>query len=337
MRGLIFTGNGRSQLEEFPDPVPGPGDAVVEIRASGLCGSDIRRYLGPDRSDTIIGHEPSGVVVGLGAGQPPGLAVGDRVIVHHYAGCGVCEMCAQGYEQACSTGHVTYGKTGHGSHADYMVVPARQLVHLPEELSFEEGAAISCGTGTAWSGLKKMNVSGADTVAVFGQGPVGLSGTIAAKAMGARVIAVDVVPERLALASRLGADHIVHGGETDPVEAILDITGGSGVAASLETSGHPAARSQVLRSLRMFGRSCYVGVGEPATIDFNFDVIRKSATIYGSWTFTRAEMIEIARFVVETKVALADMITHRFSLDEAPQAYQLFAAATTGKCMIVED
>lgn len=132
-----------------------------------------------------------------------------------------------------------------------------------------------CGTGTAWNGLNQVGVSGQDTVVVFGQGPVGLSGTLSAKAMGAKVIAVDVVPERLNLARRLGADQVLNSRETDPVSAIRDLTGGAGASASLETSGNPAARQQVLECLAPFGRCCDVGVGEPAEIDFNRDVIFK--------------------------------------------------------------
>lgn len=335
MRGLIFTGNRESELREFPDPQAGPGEAVVRIRASGVCGSDLHRYRGTEECPMIIGHEPCGVVAELGPGHPRGIKVGDRVMVHHYAGCGVCEICAMGFEQACPTGHITYGTTGHGAHADAMVVPTRTLVHLPDELSIEEGAAISCGTGTAWSGLRKMDVTGGDMVAVFGQGPVGLSGTLCAKAMGAEVIAVDVLPERLALARDLGADHVVDATDTDPVEAIRDLTGGHGASATLETSGNPLARSQVLQALRLFGRACYVGRGEPATIDITFDLIRRSATAYGSWTFTKSEMIEIARFMVETKVPLQDLITTRHSLDQAPAAYKAFESGAPGKSVIV--
>lgn len=182
-----------------------------------------------------------------------------------------------------------------------------------------------------------MNVSGVDTVAVFGQGPVGLSGTISAVAMGARVIAVDIVPERLVLARRLGADHVIDSRETDPVKAIGDLTNGQGVSATLETSRSELARAQGLQSLRMFGRCAYVGVGKPTTIDINTDVIRKSATIFGSWTFSKTEMIAIARFTVEARVQLRDIITHRYSLDQAPEAYRAFAAGATGKCMIVPE
>lgn len=335
MRGLIFTGNREAELREFPDPHAGPGEAVIRIRASGLCGSDLHRYRGTEPSPNIIGHEPCGEVAELGPGAPGGLRVGDRVMVHHYAGCGMCEVCAMGFEQACPSGHITYGTTGHGAHADFMVVPTRTLARLPDELSFEEGAAITCGTGTAWNGLRKMAVAGGDTVAVFGQGPVGLSGTLCAKAMGARVIAVDVLPERLELAKRLGADAAIDATSIDAVEAIRELTDGAGASATLETSGHPKARSQVLQALRLFGKACYVGRGEPATIDVTVDLIRRSVTAYGSWTFTKAEMIESARFMVDTKMPLGELITARYPLDEAPEAYRLFESGAPGKSVIV--
>lgn len=335
MRGAVFTGNRQLELRTFPDPRPGPGEAVVQVRASGLCGSDLHAYRGSNALQTISGHEPCGVIAELGQGAPAGLKVGDRVMVHHYAGCGLCEICAMGFEQACPNGRVTYGGgTGHGANADAMLVPSRTLVPLPDELTFEEGAAIACGTGTAWCGLKKMNVAGGDTVAIFGQGPVGLSGTASAVAMGARVIAVDVIPERLALARKLGADAVIDAGAGGVVGAIRDLTGGRGASAALETSGNAAAREQSLEALKLFGRACFVGIGGPAAIDFNRDVIFKVVTIYGSWTFSKAELIAIARFMVEMKVPIDRLITHHFTLDQAAEAFRIFDAGATGKCMI---
>ena len=166
---------------------------------------------------------------------------------------------------------------------------------------------------------------------------MGLSGTHSAKAMGAQVIAVDIVPERLALAKELGADHIINSQEADPVAGIQELTGGMGATAALETSGNSTARSQILQCLRPFARCCYVGIGGPASIDFNQDVIHKVATIYGSWTFSKSELIEIARFMVEVEVPLKKLVTHRFSLDQAVEAYRIFDGATTGKCVFLMD
>ncbi len=336
MRGVVFTGSRTLEVRSFPDPHAGPGEAVVKVRASGLCGSDLHRYRSEDPGNKITGHEPCGVIEDLGLGAPAGLKLQDRVMVHHYAGCGVCEACAAGYEQLCPQGRLTYGGgTGHGANADFILVPSRTLVPLPQELSFEEGAALSCGTGTAWNGLRKMNVSGQDTIAIFGQGPVGLSGTICAKAMGARVIGVDVASERLALSRDLGADHVIDSRQVNPVEAIRELTRGSGVSAALETSGNATARSQILEALGRFGRCCYLGMGSPATIDIGRDLIYKIATIYGSWTFSKSELIQSSRFIVEAKVPLKKLITDRYSLDEADEAFRTFDSGTTGKCVFV--
>src|SRR6185312_11906126 len=194
MRGVVFTGNRQLELREFPDPTPGPGEVVLEIKASGMCGSDLKFYR-------AAGNEAASL--GLGGS-------GKRVMNHHYAGCGRCKHCRVGWSQLCASGITVFGVTGDGAHARYMKVPARTNVPLPDELTFEEGAAVSCGTGTAYGALKRIDVSGRDTLAVFGQGPVGLSATMLGAAMGARVIAVDIAPERLALAKEFGADEVVN-------------------------------------------------------------------------------------------------------------------------------
>ena len=177
MQGVLFAGSRTVELSEFPEPRPGPGQVVVKIMASGICGSDLRPYRSERRSQFITGHEPCGVVHAVGEGVPPEQArVGDRVIVHHYSGCGTCKHCRVGYTQMCLHGHVVYGFSGHGGNAPYMLCQPLMLVPLPDELSFADGAAVACGTGTAYMALKRLDVSGRDTLAIYGQGPVGLSG-----------------------------------------------------------------------------------------------------------------------------------------------------------------
>src|SRR5262245_41130076 len=166
--------------------------------------------LGELKDPFIAGHEPCGVVVARGPGVSAREAPdGQRVMDHHYAGCGTCPHCRVGWSQLCRSGITVYGVTAHGGHADYLKVPSRTLVPLPEELSFAEGAAVACGTGTAYGALRRMRIAGGDTLAVFGQGPVGLSATLLGRAMGARVIAVETTAERLKLAKDFGADSVV--------------------------------------------------------------------------------------------------------------------------------
>ncbi len=342
MRGVVFLGERRLELQDFPDPTPGPGEVVLEIKASGMCGSDLKFYrikggaqalgLGGDGSPVIGGHEPCGVVAAVGSGVDPAEAkVGDRVMDHHYLGCGTCAHCMDGWSQLCPEGFLVFGATALGAHAPYMKVPARTLVALPEELSFATGAAISCGTGTAFGALRRLGLAAGDTIAIFGQGPVGLSATQLASAMGARVIALDIGPERLARARGFGAEHSIDPGPDDPIAAIKDLTGGAGADLTLECSGAPEARVAAVRSLRTWGRACYVGEGGEVTLEVSKDVIRRQLTLLGSWTFSKNGQADCARYVVENDIDVERLFTHRFKLDQAEAAYRLFDRQTTGK------
>jgi threonine dehydrogenase-like Zn-dependent dehydrogenase len=250
---------------------------------------------------------------------------------HHYAGCGRCKHCRVGWSQLCPSGITVFGVTGDGAHARYMKVPARTNVPLPDELSFEEGAAVSCGTGTAYGALKRLDVSGRDTLAVFGQGPVGLSATMLGVAMGARVIAVDIAGERLALARELGADAVVNSRETDPVKAIRDLTHGEGAEATMDCTGLPEPRVAAVKSAATWGRMCFVGEGGATTFDISSDLIRKQLTLVASWTFSAMGQWECARFVADRKIPLGRLLTEHFSLGQAAEAYKRFDTQTTGK------
>ncbi len=345
MQGVVFLGDRKLAQMTFDDPTPGPGEAVLEMKASGMCGSDLKFYRAPADSGgpaalglgelsgpVIAGHEPCGVVAALGpGGEDTDVETGDRVMVHHYKGCGHCVHCGTGWSQLCQGGPVVYGATGHGGHAKYMLAPISALVPLPDSLSFATGAAISCGTGTAWGALGRLELSGRDTIAIFGQGPVGLSATQLAIAMGARVIALDVGGERRALARDMGADSVVDPAADDPVEAIRQLTGGDGADMALDCSGVAAAREAAVRATRIWGKVCFVGEGGGVTLDVSRDVLRKQLTIIGSWTFSRFGQAECARFVAERGIAVDALFSHRYGLDQAEEAYRLFDTQTTGK------
>jgi threonine dehydrogenase-like Zn-dependent dehydrogenase len=351
MKGVVFTGKRKVELREFPDPVPGDEEVVLEIKASGMCGSDLHVYrsegggpamaaalgLGGEGVAVIAGHEPCGVVVARGRNVPEKKApIGARVMQHHYSGCGLCPDCNEGWSQLCKKGAMTvYGVTGNGAHARYMKAPAHTLIPLPDQLSFEEGAAISCGTGTAWGALRRMNMAGGGTLAVFGQGPVGLSATMLGKAMGMRVIGLDISDERLALARECGASELVNSGVREPVAALKELTRGAGVDYALECSSAPAARTAAVRATRTWGTVCYVGEGGNVTLEVSPDMLRRQLTLMGSWTFSKIGQDACARFIAEHRIPLGTLITHRFKLDEADAAYRQFDKQTMGKGMIL--
>jgi 2-desacetyl-2-hydroxyethyl bacteriochlorophyllide A dehydrogenase len=345
MKGVVFTGDRRVEFREFPDPTPGPGEVVLEIKASGMCGSDLKFYraaegeaakiLGIGETGAVIaGHEPCGIVVAVGQGVSPRQArIGQRVMVHHYRGCGVCPHCSTGWMQLCDDGVAeVYGVTGHGAHAAYMKCPARTLVPLPDALSFETGAAIACGTGTAWGALKRLALMSDQTLAVFGQGPVGLSATQLAAAMGARVIALDVSEERLERAKAFGADVVINPKTTkDVVGAIKAVTKGLGAHATLDASSSPLARQQAVQSVRTWGKACFVGEGDTVTLNVSPDILRRQVTIIGSWTFSTIGQGECAAFIADRRIDVDQLFTHRWGLQDADAAYRLFDQQTSGK------
>jgi threonine dehydrogenase-like Zn-dependent dehydrogenase len=348
MKGVVFKGERKLEILDFPDPTPGPGEVVLEIKASGMCGSDLKFYravggaaslgLGKVSGPLIAGHEPCGVVAAVGPGVPENQAkVGMRAMQHHYRGCGVCEHCSTGWMQLCVEGvKEVYGATGHGAHARYMKCPARTLVPLPDELSFEAGAAISCGTGTAWGALHRLDLTGDQTIAVFGQGPVGLSATLLASEMGARVIALDTGEERLARAKEFGADVLINPAKTENVvQAIRDLTHGRGAHASLDASSSPTARAQAVKCVRTWGKACFVGEGDIVTLDVSNDLLRRQVTLIGSWTFSTVGQADCARYVADRGIVLDRLFTHRWKLEQAEEAYRLFDRQTSGKGVIL--
>lgn len=313
-----------------------------------MCGSDLKLYRntwtsgavsgGIKRSDVpvISGHEPCGVVVAIGSAVAANEAfIGQRVMDHHYEGCGTCKHCSAGWQQMCLDGAIVFGSGGNGGHANYMKVPVSTLVPLPDALSFEVGAAISCGTGTAYGALKRLSLHGEETIAIFGQGPVGLSATQLAKAMGARVIALDVSPERCALAREFGADEVINPGTNDPVEAIRELTHGEGAHKTMDCSSAPQARRAAVQATRSWGTACYVGEGGEVTLEVSPDMLRRQITLMASWTFSKNIQAECAEFVADRNIDVAKLFTHRWTLDQADEAYKLFDKQSDGKGVIL--
>jgi len=306
MKGVVFLGDRKLELREFPDPTPGPRDVILEIKASGMCGSDLHNYRAP--------AQPAGVVTG-GIKRQAGMIAGHEP-------CGIVAA-------------VVYGSGGHGGHARYMKVPVSTLVRLPDALSFVTGAAISCGTGTAWGALKRINLQGGETIAIFGQGPVGLSATQFAVAMGARVIAIDIAAERRELAQKFGAHEVIDPKSGDVVAAIRDLTHGEGAHKTLDASSAPEARAAAVRAVRSWGTACFVGERGQVTLDVSPDLLRRQVTLVGSWTFSKQGQAECAEFVADHGVDVEKLFTHRWKLEQAEEAYKLFDTQTTGKAVIV--
>jgi threonine dehydrogenase-like Zn-dependent dehydrogenase len=344
MQGVVLPGNRRVEIRSFPVPEPGHGQALIRMKASSLCGSDLRAIYrpvdqgsGPEAYRGVIaGHEPCGIVEQVGPGVTR-FRPGDRVVVYHIAGCGLCADCRGGWQISCSCPErAAYGWQRDGGHADYLLAEERTLVALPDELSYLDGSMVACGMGTAFAACLRAGVSGRDTVLVTGLGPVGLGVALLCQALGARVVGVDTMPERRTLAKDLHVGEVVSAETADELTAQLrTLTDGHGFEVGVDCSGNAAARHLCLELAREWGRVVYVGEGGTVAFAPSPLLIHKQLTLYGSWVCSVPQMEDLVEHLVRWKLHPDALVTHRFTLDQAREAYELFDGGQTGKVAIV--
>jgi threonine dehydrogenase-like Zn-dependent dehydrogenase len=345
MRAAFLPGSDKVELRTVPVSRPAHGEALLRVKASTICGSDIRciyhEHLGkgPERYQGVIaGHEPSGQIVEVGPGCRR-FGVGDRVIVYHISGCGVCNDCRRGYMISCTSQYRrAYGWQRDGGMADYMIAEEKDLIALPDELSYADGAQVACGFGTVYEATEKIGVNGNHSVLIAGLGPVGMAAAALCRKLGAQVIiGIDVVAERLELARSLSLCDLVLRSGPDNVAEIRNLTGNYGVERAFDCSGNAAARVTAIRATRKWGKVAFVGEG--GTVEFNPspDIIHDQKTICGSWVTTTWLMEELVERLVRWNLHPADIITHRFALEEAADAYALMASGKCGKVAVCSD
>lgn len=348
MRGVVFTGDGKLELMEFPDPVAGPGEVVLRIDASGICGSDLHTYrrksvpgayqsVNPAETRAIIaGHEPVGTVVSRGKDVGDDVArIGMRAICFHYSGCGHCIFCTMERPQLCAS-MLGYGGNAHGGHAEYMVVPAKTLIALPDELSPSVGACLACGAGTAYGAIKRLPAVEGQTLLIVGLGPVGASAVMFGAAMGARVIAADIDRGRREMALEYGADSSIDSSDPNTLDMLRETTGGYGVDGAIETSGSTPGRNVALSATRLEGSAVFVGLGGGDwQLPFDRDVVLAPRAVIGSRTFSKPELAESVRVTLERNVPLQSLVTAEYPIASAQQAYDEFAQGGIGKYVLV--
>jgi propanol-preferring alcohol dehydrogenase len=341
MKAVLFPGDRQVEVVERPTPRVGPGEALIRMRASAICRSDMSLYYGTpivggeatSTGQIVPGHEPSGVVVAVGDGVTS-VAPGDRVAIYLGIGEGTCEYCRSGYLFLCPDWKCI-GFDVDGGDADYIVVLAGNCLPLPESISFETGAVMTDMIGTQFDAQRRLGVSGVDTVAVFGIGPMGGAGILIAKARGARVIAIDILESRLEQARQLGADETINSKTEDPVARLRELTDGRGVDAAIDCSGSPAGQNAALDGVAKLGRVAFVGESRKTEINPSDQLIRKLATVIGAWYFPIWEWPDITRFVVEHNIPVDQLITHRFPLEDAAEAFRMFDQRLTEKAVFV--
>lgn len=307
------------ELREVPIPDIRARDVLVRVKAAGICRSDLhyRAGVSPVRPlPMTLGHEVAGVVEASGD-EVTSVRVGDRVCLHYLTSCGDCHYCAAGTEQFCESGSMI-GKYRDGGYAEYILVPARSAVPLPDEISFEHGAIMMCSAATSLHALVKSGLKPGESVAVFGFGGLGASAVQLAHAFGALdVYAVDIQADKLSLVEALGAIP-VDARDCDPCQEITRLTGGRGVDVALELVGLAETARQAVLSLAVFGRAVLVGLtDEDFLLNSYRDVILKEAQIIGCSDHLLSEMPLLLELVRRGSLDLSSVVTRTVPLDAA--------------------
>ena len=332
MKANVFRAPGKFGLEEKPIPSAGPGEAVVRVSLTTICGTDIHIVRGeyPVRSGLTIGHEAVGVIHEIGLGVT-GYQIGQRVLVGAITPCGQCEPCLSSHTSQCGglLGGWKLGNTIDGVQAEYFVVPYAQanLTVIPDGLSDEQVLLLADIASTGFSAAESGKIRLGDMVAVFAQGPIGLCATLGAKLMGAsQILVVDSDPFRLEIARSLGATALILA-KDDAVSAIREFTSGRGVDVAIEALGVQSTFENALRVLRPGGTLSSVGVYS-GHLQVPLDAFGAGLGDYRIVTTLcpggKERMRRLMRLVEAHRIDLTPLLTHTFTLDQIDRAYELF-------------
>lgn len=340
MKAVVFRGKGQIGVEEVPKPVPGPGEAVIKITATTICGTDVHIVRGeyPVKPGLVLGHEPVGVIEELGMGLDKYYRVGERVIAGAITPCGQCFYCLNGSHSQCGgpLGGWRFGNTINGAWAEYLLVPDARanLASIPEGLTDESVLMCPDIFSTGLSGAESGNIKVGDAVAVFAQGPIGLCATLGARLRGAGlIIAIDSMPSRLAASRRFGATVTMSATQGDLVSAIKNLTDGRGVDVAIEALGHQETFENALRSTRVGGTVSSLGVYSGklvAPYEAFYAGLGDQKIVTTLCPGGKERMRRLMQMIAQRRVDLTPLVTHRFVLDDIAEAFELFSHQRDG-------
>lgn len=339
MRVAMYYTNKDVRLEELPRPKIGPGEVLMRIRASGLCGSDVMEWYRRHKAPLVLGHEVAGEIAEVGEGVTK-YAIGDRVVAAHHVPCNTCRYCLDGHHTVCDTLRSTTFDPG--GFAEYVRLPPintdRGVFRIPDGVSYEE-ATFAEPLACVLRGLRKTGFREGDSVLVIGSGIAGILYIDLARALGAgRIVATDIDDYRLEAAGRFGADAAFHATEDVPAR-FRDANGGRGADRIILTSGALPAIDQALRTVERSGSVLFFApTDEGATVPLSINDLfwRSDVTLTTSYAGSPADHETALRLIRAGSVRVKEMITHRFGLDEAGKGFALVAAGKESIKVVIE-
>jgi len=339
MKAAYLIDNNTVDLKDVVIPTPGYGEVLIRMMASTICESDLNGLplnQHDKQHDKVCGHESSGLIVKAGKGLRR-FKEGDRVIVYHISGCGVCSDCRQGYMINCTSDYRrAYGCQRDGGMAEYLIAEEKDLVLLPDALTFIDGAQIAFSFGSVYEGLNKIGISNTESVLVVGLGPIGLAACMLAKAMGStNIIGVDTDPKNLSFA--IDKNLITHGFIQDDtsIANIQEVTSGFGVEKAIECSGDNLSRQLAIQGTRKWGKIVLISHDGNEELMPSHGLKHNHKTIYGSSGTNIWRMEELVDRIVQWGIHPEDILPKRMALKEVSEAYKLLEEGLWDKVAIV--
>ena len=345
MNGVVLYAANDFKVEKIPVPKPGPYEVLMKVKSTAICGTDVGIISGkhpgvwPKSFPYTQGHEWAGDIVELGeycAGF--GWAIGDRVAGTSHAGCGFCRMCTTGRYNLCENygkvevGHRQYGHYSQGSFAEYMVVNIKALHKMPDEMSYDQGSLVDAASISLHS-VKRAGIHPGDTIAIFGPGALGILAIQCAHALGAAKVIVIGSGDRLETAGKFNATMVDYRKE-DVVKKVLELTGGRGVDASVDTAATEDTVVQAVQVVRKGGRVAFTGIPfSPVNLPMQ-DIVLKELDLFGVRA-NRGTCEEVIAMVSAGKLDVDAVITHHFPLTEFPKAYETFTKRIDGALKVI--
>ncbi|MCW5943740.1 MAG: zinc-binding dehydrogenase [Fimbriimonadaceae bacterium] len=334
MQIVAIEGARKAAIVERPDPHPRGEFVVVRVEVAPMC-TEYKGWMKGWVSD-CLGHEAAGTVEAVEGDRR--VKEGQRVLVMPQFPCGACELCRIGEFVYCERSLNPLAETGNAvgiaTYAQRLIKQDWMLIPIPDDISTEHASLANCALGPAFGALKRMRVSGLDTVLITGLGPVGLGATILARRFGARVIGTDPSAYRRNLAEELGAHSVLDPTDPDALAQIRAMANGRGVDAVVECAGAPSAQRFALDAVRRLGRVAWVGEAQELTVHVSNDFIRKGLEVVGSWYYNLADTGVLMDWIRALRPELDRLITHRFPMAEVERAFALQEAAACGKILL---
>ncbi len=337
MRAARYYGPGKPlSLEDVPVPSPGPGEVLVHIHAAGVCHTELHflsGLLNLGVAPITLGHEMAGDVEAVGEGVSD-VKPGDRVLVYYYVGCGSCEWCRKGLENLCDNIVAEYGFISDGAFAEYVKVPARNLVRLPEGLSYEDAASLGCSATTAVHAARGIaQLQPGEAVVVYGVGGVGFALVQLCRHLGARVIAVGRKEAKLRLARDLGAEAAVNASGADVVAEVSELTGGRGADVVFELVGTAETMANSINMLAKRGRLVFIGYSEDPFTAVTVLLVIKEAVVTASVGNTLDELREAVDLA--GRGIIKAVVDREYPLEQVNQALEeLKAGRIIGRAVL---